>query len=115
MNEAAPTGRERRDEHWNARLIREQAEAADSIHAKVVAQADLQDQVAALKEGDTETLRGALSRPSEWEVRITVYRSGRKVKTSDALGDTPAFALHAAHNDLELWAQDHPASKEVSS
>lgn len=49
---------------------------------------------------------------AEWEVRITVYRDGKKVKTSDALGDTPETALYAASNDLERWAQAHPDSKE---
>lgn len=50
-------------------------------------------------------------KPVEWEVRISVYRNGRRVMTSDALGDDPDSALYAAHNDLELWAQDHPESR----
>lgn len=48
---------------------------------------------------------------AEWEVRITVYRNGQKVKISDALGSDPVFALHSATNDLELWAQAHPESQ----
>lgn len=54
----------------------------------------------------------APSKPDEWEVRITVYRNGLKVNISDALGNSPASALYAAHNDLERWADEHPASRE---
>ena len=52
-----------------------------------------------------------------WEVRISVYRNGRRVKVSDALGDHPDTALYDAHNDLELWAEGHPesATREVTS
>jgi hypothetical protein len=42
----------------------------------------------------------------EWEVRITVYRNGRKVQTGDALGDTALFALDSACNDLSRWAEE---------
>ncbi len=43
-----------------------------------------------------------------WEVRISVYRNGRRVWISDALGQFPDTALTDAHNDLELWAEGHP-------
>ena len=46
----------------------------------------------------------------EWEVRISVYRNGRRVQVGDALGDYPDTALYDAHNDLELWAERHPES-----
>lgn len=49
---------------------------------------------------------------TEYEVRISVYRSGRRIKVSDSFGDTPAEALYAAHNDLERWADDHQADNE---
>ena len=45
---------------------------------------------------------------ADWEVRISVYRNGRRVKIIGALGDTALDALTTAHNDLELWAQDPP-------
>ena len=45
---------------------------------------------------------------ARWEVRISVYRNGRRVHISDALGDYPDSALYDAHNDLELWAREHP-------
>ena len=41
-----------------------------------------------------------------WEVKITVYRNGRRHKISDATGETASEALYVAHNDLERWAQD---------
>ena len=43
---------------------------------------------------------------AKWEVRISVYRNGRRVKFGDGLGDSALHALTTAHNDLELWAQD---------
>ncbi|HZL07007.1 MAG TPA: hypothetical protein VFE45_16565 [Coriobacteriia bacterium] len=43
---------------------------------------------------------------AKWEVRISVYRNGRRVKFNDGLGDSALHALTTAHNDLELWAQD---------
>lgn len=46
----------------------------------------------------------------EWEVRVSVYRNGRRVHTSDALGRFPETTLYDATNDLELWAEDHPES-----
>jgi len=49
-------------------------------------------------------------KPPQWEVRISVYRNGRRVMISDAFGDYPGEALYVAHNDLELWAQAHPES-----
>lgn len=45
----------------------------------------------------------------DWEVQITVYHKGVRVKHGDSFGDTPSAALYAAHNDLELWAQDYDA------
>lgn len=45
-----------------------------------------------------------------WEVRISVYRKGRRVQISDALGDHPDDALYNAHNDLERWAEAHQES-----
>lgn len=50
-----------------------------------------------------------------WEVKIIVYRKGRRVKISNAMGDTPTEALYNAHNDLELWAQDHPDSQPTEN
>lgn len=50
---------------------------------------------------------------AEWEARIGIYRDGRLVKTSDALGDTPSSALYAAHNDLERWTQEQPGKEET--
>lgn len=47
-------------------------------------------------------------KPPRWEVRISVYRNGRRVQTSDALGDHPDTALYDAHNDLERWTEYHP-------
>lgn len=44
----------------------------------------------------------------EWEVRITVYRNGKQVRTGDSFGDTAKEALYAAHNDLERWADTQP-------
>jgi hypothetical protein len=37
----------------------------------------------------------------EYEVKISVYRNGRRITFNDALGDTPSSALYRASNDLE--------------
>ncbi|WNN96012.1 hypothetical protein SEA_HIRKO_62 [Arthrobacter phage Hirko] len=34
---------------------------------------------------------------AEWEADIKIRRNGRLVKRETALGDTPEFALYAAH------------------
>ena len=52
-------------------------------------------------------------KPPEWEVRISMYRNGRRVQTSDAFGDYPDTALYAAESDLERWAQEHPESSQA--
>lgn len=49
--------------------------------------------------------------PAKWEAEIRIRRNGRLVKRDSALGDDPASALYAVHNDLELWAQDHHVSR----
>lgn len=42
---------------------------------------------------------------AEYEVKVTVYRNGRRISFNDALGDSPTYALYAATNDLELEMQ----------
>ena len=50
-----------------------------------------------------------------WDARISMYRNGRRVEISDAMGDNPKDALYNAMNDLMRWAEDHPESQvEVS-
>lgn len=48
---------------------------------------------------------------AEWEADIKIRRNGRLVRRETALGDTPAWALYAAQNDLSRWAEDHPETK----
>jgi hypothetical protein len=48
---------------------------------------------------------------AEWEAEIKIRRNGRLVRCEKALGGTPTHALQAVHNDMELWAEDHPASQ----
>jgi hypothetical protein len=47
----------------------------------------------------------------QYEVRISVYRRGRRISFNDGLGDSPTFALANAHNDLELWAERYEADR----
>lgn len=49
---------------------------------------------------------------AEWEAEIKIRRNGRLVIRDAALGDNPAQALYAAHNDLSRWAAEHPETKE---
>ena len=48
---------------------------------------------------------------AEWEAEIKVRRNGRLVKWEKAAGRNPRQALYEAHNDVELWAEDHPESQ----
>ena len=48
---------------------------------------------------------------TEWEAEIKIRRNGRLVRVEKALGCSPKDALYAVHNDMELWAEDHPASE----
>jgi hypothetical protein len=48
---------------------------------------------------------------AEWEAEIKVRRNGRLVQWEKADGRTPGEALYAVHNDIELWARDHPESQ----
>lgn len=48
---------------------------------------------------------------NEYEARITIYRNGRKITHSDAHGDSPTWALYAAHNDLELEMQTYESDR----
>lgn len=43
---------------------------------------------------------------AEYEVKISVYRNGRRIDLGDSLGDSPTEALYGASNDLELRLQD---------
>lgn len=42
-----------------------------------------------------------LELPGEWEIRATIYRNGKKVAFTDALGDGYSFAVQTVVTNLE--------------
>lgn len=40
-------------------------------------------------------------KPGDWEIRATIYRNGRKIAFTDALGDSYDFALNTVVTNLE--------------
>ena len=46
---------------------------------------------------------------AQWEVKISLYRNGRRIEFFDALGDSPKEALWNATTDAECWADDREA------
>lgn len=47
-----------------------------------------------------------LDKPGEWEIRITVYRNGRRVATCDTTG-------HDTFDHAAYWAGEGLATREV--
>lgn len=47
-----------------------------------------------------------LDRDGRWEVRVTIYRNGRRVGTADAVGESYDFAVASVTTDLELRRVD---------
>lgn len=48
----------------------------------------------------------ALDDDGDWEIRVTIYRNGRRVATADTLGDSFQFASYMATTKLETREVD---------
>lgn len=46
-----------------------------------------------------------------WEVKISIYRNGRRIEFFDALDEKPKAALWNATTDAERWVNDCEAEK----
>lgn len=53
-----------------------------------------------------ETTEEILDREGEWEIRVTIYRNGRRIATCDTTG-------HDTFSSAAYWAGEGLATREV--